>query len=87
MRVFNTAAIYGDVHPLEEDIEERDISQLCLAHKMKVIGKGNVRCENIEVGAMVGREDISLLRVNFPFVANGVEDTSREQDAMRPYFF
>lgn len=54
---------------------------------MEVIWEGNVCGKDIEIGTVVGRDDIGLLRIDFSFIANGIKNSGREKDEMRPYFF
>ena len=53
---------------------------------MKIVGEGNVGGEDVEIGAMVGSDDIRLLRINLSLFADGVPDAGGEQDPVCPDF-
>lgn len=86
MRILDAAAVDGDVHPLEEYAEHGYFLQLRFSHKVKIVGESNVGGEDIEVGAMIGGDDIRLLRINFSLFADGVPDACGEENPVCPDF-
>ena len=86
MRILDAAAVDGNIHPLEEYPEHRNPLQLRFAHKVKIVGESYVGGEDIEIGTMVGGDDIRLLRINLSLFADGVPDAGSEQDPVCPDF-